>query len=185
PVRFQPVRFQPVRFQKEMLLIVTGALTILSLYLGSQNYRLQQALKAVQATQVASGQTDGAAELVTYSLDKTENTTEAEQNSSVELSVDSDRLTAVLEVEGLPTLPDDRVYALWTVAAADAPATKDAKNAILTAVFTVNEAGNQIEKIVLPGVFRDRTQVQAIAITVEDAASPQDHESSPILIRRL
>ena len=82
-------------------------------------------------------------------------------------------------------MPADRVYALWTVTAADAPATKDDKNAILTAVFTVDEAGDQIEKIVLPGVFRDRSEVQAIAITVEDASAPQAHESSPILIYQL
>ncbi len=172
------------RFPKKILLIATGLLAVLSLYLGSQNYRLQQALRAIEAAQIASEQI-GDAELVTYSLDATENAAENEQDSSVELSVDSDRLSAVLEVSGLPTLPDNQVYALWTVIDPSAPATKDTKNAILTAVFTVDEVGNQIEKIVLPNVFRDRTQVRAIAITVEDATSPQDHDASPILIHRL
>ncbi len=174
------------QFPKKLLLIATGVLAVLSLYLGLQNYRLQQALREIEAQQVAAGeQANGDAELVTYSLDATENATENEQASSVEISVDSDRLTAVLEVRGLPALPDSQVYALWTVIDPSAPATKDTKNAILTAVFTVDEAGDQIEKIVLPSVFRDQTQVQAIAVTVEDAVAPQDHDASPILIYRL
>lgn len=174
----------PARLTSKFLLLATGVLAVLSLYLGSQNYRLRLALREVQLEQAAES-VDSAAELVTYSLDTTENATEDEQTSSVEISIDRDRLEAVLAVSGLPPLPEGQVYCLWTVIPADAPVTKDAKNAVLTAVFTVDETGEQTREIVLPSVYRDRTPVEAIAVTVEDADAPQDHESSPILIRRL
>ncbi|MBE9060716.1 anti-sigma factor domain-containing protein [cf. Phormidesmis sp. LEGE 11477] len=174
-----------VKFQRKILLLVSGVLAALSLYLGSQNYSLRQAVEALQAEKAALEQTENDAELVRYSLDATENATGSEQTSSVEISVNRDRLTAVLDVKGLPVLSEDQVYALWTVIPEDTPATKDAKNAILTAVFKVDEAGNQIEEIVLPSVFREQTQVEAIAVTVESADAPQDHESSPILFRQL
>ncbi|EDX85914.1 hypothetical protein S7335_3617 [Synechococcus sp. PCC 7335] len=174
-----------VKFQRKILLLVSGFLAALSLYLGSQNYSLRQAVETLESEKAALEQTDDAAELVTYSLDTTENATVDEQTSSVEISVNSDRLTADLEARGLPVLSEDQVYALWTVIPEDTPATKDAKNAILTAVFRVDEAGNQIEEIILPAVFRDQTQIEAIAVTVENADQPQAHESSPILFRQL
>lgn len=173
---------------QRLLLIATGVLTALSLYLGVQNNTLRQALRETKLEQAAiesENGLDSATELVTYSLDPTENATENEQTSSVELSTDRDRLEAVLAVRGLPTLPEDQVYALWTVVPADAPITKDAQNAILTAVFTVDQAGNRSQEIVLPAAFRNRTQIAAIAITIEDAEAPEAHESSPILIHRL
>ncbi len=174
---------EAARFQR-VSLIATGLLAALSFYLGWQNYSLRQALRDAEIEQ-ANQPVDSAAELVTYSLDPTENATENEQTSSVELLIDRDRLEAVLTAENLPTLPQNRVYALWTVVPADAPATKDAKNAILTAVFTVDTAGQQRQVISLPSAFRDDIQVEAIAITVEDAEAPEAHESSPILIHRL
>lgn len=175
----------PIQLQRKILLLVSGVLAALSLYLGSQNYSLRQAVETLQDENAALEQTDDNTELVTYSLDATENATEREQTSSVKISVNSDRSTATLEARGLPVLSNDQVYALWTVVPEDTPVTKDAKNAILTAVFTVDEAGNQINEIVLPGVFREQTQVQAIAVTVESADAPQAHKSSPILFREL
>jgi hypothetical protein len=169
---------------QRVLLIATGVLAALSFYLGWQNYSLRQALRNVEL-ELANQPVDSAAELVTYSLDPTENATEDEQISSVELSIDRDRLEAVLTAENLPALPENQVYVLWTVIPADAPATKDAKNAILTTVFTVDAAGQQRREILLPSAFRSDIPVEAIAITVEDAEAPEAHESSPILIHRL
>ena len=173
----------PAVFQR-VLLIATGVLAALSFYLGCQNYSLRQALRVTELEQ-ANQTVDSAAELVTYSLNPTENATENEQTSSVELSIDRDRLEAILTAKNLPTLPENQVYALWTVIPADAPATKDAKNAILTAVFTVDAVGQQRQEVLLPGAFRSDIQVEAIAITVEEAEAPEAHESSPILIHRL
>ena len=174
-----------IKFQRKILLLASGLLAALSLYLGAQNYSLQQAIETLQEEKAALEQTEVDAELVRYSLEVTENATVDEKTSTVEISVNRDRLTAVLEARGLPVLSDDRVYALWTVVPEDLPATKDAKNAILTAVFRVDQAGNQLEEIVLPGVFRDQTQIEAIAVTVESADEPQAHEASPILFRQL
>ncbi|MGP1375253.1 MAG: anti-sigma factor domain-containing protein [Almyronema sp.] len=115
-------------------------------------------------------------------LEPTEATLSA---SSATVLVALDSLQATLTVENLPPLPADQVYVLWTVLVADAAYTTDAKNAILTQVFTVNEAGDLSQPIVVPPAFRDRTLIQAVAITVEAAAAPQRHQSAPILIERL
>ena len=52
-------------------------------------------------------------------------------------------------------------------------------------MFTVDEQGQLSEQIVVPKAFRESNTVKAVAITVEDAAAPQRHESAPILIEQL
>ncbi|MDX2211850.1 MAG: anti-sigma factor [Oculatellaceae cyanobacterium bins.114] len=104
--------------------------------------------------------------------------------ASVLVEVNPDTLQGTLMVENLPPLEPGKVYVLWTVLTPDAPFTTDAKNAILTQVFTV-EAGNQMQPLIFPKAFQDLNWVKAIAITIEDSAEPQRHNSVPILIRQL
>lgn len=161
-----------------------AAAAALLIALGVQNYTLRQTLQTLQTLPVEQPNTE-----VAFSLSPVENA----QPGTVELLVNPDQLEATLKAEGLPPLPDEQVYALWTVVADNVPATTDSKNAILTAVFTVDDAGNQTRQIALPSVFRtDGTAptetgnpVQAIAVTVESAAAPQRHQSSPSWITRL
>ena len=160
-----------------------AAAAALLIALGVQNYTLRQTLQALQSTPVEQPSTE-----VAFSLSPVENA----QPGTVELLVNPDQLEATLKAEGLPPLPAEQVYALWTVVADSAPATTDSKNAILTAVFTVDDAGNQTRQIALPSVFRTDgaptetgNPVQAIAVTVESAAAPQRHQSSPSWITRL
>ncbi|MEO1621344.1 MAG: anti-sigma factor, partial [Cyanobacteria bacterium J06632_3] len=87
--------------------------------------------------------------------------------------------------EGLPTLSPDQVYVLWTVVKPNTPATTDHKDAILTTVFTVDDSGNQTQEIALPSVFEDVNSVKAVAISIESSTAPEEHEASPILIKRL
>jgi len=108
--------------------------------------------------------------------------TRAEVAGAATIAVNSDALEATLTVENLPPLPPGKVYVLWTVLEPNAPFTTDSKNAILTQVFTVNATGQRSEQIALPPVYQTSV-VQAIAITIEDAAAPQRHEASPILIQ--
>ncbi len=111
----------------------------------------------------------------------------ANVNLSPEVIVkaDPETLRGTLVVKNLPPLEPGKVYVLWTVLAPDAPFTTDPKNAILTQVFTVPAAGEQTQPLILPSAFQDPNLVEAFAITVEDAASPQRHQSSPILIQKL
>ncbi|WP_121970600.1 anti-sigma factor [Leptolyngbya sp. BC1307] len=161
-----------------------AAAAVLILALGVQNYTLRQTLQALQASPVEQPSTE-----VAFSLPPVENS----QQGTVELLVNPDQLEATLKAEGLPPLPDEQVYALWTVVADNVSATTDSKNAILTAVFTVDDAGNQTRQIALPSVFRtDGTAptetgnpVKAIAVTIESAAAPQRHQSGPSWIQRL
>lgn len=161
-----------------------AAAAALILALGVQNYTLRQTLQALQVTPVEQPGTEVALSLPPV---------ESGQQGTVELSVSPDQLEATLKAEGLPPLLDEQVYALWTVVADDVPATTDSKDAILTAVFTVDDAGNQTQQVALPSVFRtdgaalteSGNPVKAIAVTVESAAAPQRHQSSPVWIQRL
>ncbi|MBW4518814.1 MAG: anti-sigma factor [Scytolyngbya sp. HA4215-MV1] len=104
---------------------------------------------------------------------------------AVLVKVNPETLRGTLTIEKLPPLESGKVYVLWTVLTADAPFTTDEHNAILTQVFTVKDQGNQAHEIVLPSAFQNPKLVKAMAITIEDAAAPQQHKSSPILIQKL
>lgn len=101
-----------------------------------------------------------------------------------QVTINSENLTGTLVVENLPPLSDDQVYVLWTVLASDAPYTTDEKNAILTKIFTTNKP-EQLQQFPLPSVYQEDQWITAIAITVESASAPQQHQSAPILIKRL
>ncbi len=158
-----------------------AAAALLIVALGVQNYTFRQALQATSVQQPSSE--------TTFSLAPVESS----QKGSVDLTVDPARAEAVLKAEGLAPLPADQVYALWTVVSENAPVTTDPKNAVLTAVFTVDSTGNQTQQIAVPSVFRgdqdaatpDFGLIEAIAVTIESAAAPQQHQSAPILIERL
>lgn len=101
------------------------------------------------------------------------------------IAIDPNRLEATLQVENLPPLPPDKIYALWTVIDPNAPFTADPKNAILTEVFNVDAEGRFSGQIPVPSAFRHESAVQAVAVTIEDADAPQRHVESPILIEKL
>ncbi len=145
--------------------------------LSISNYVLWRSLKLAQS----QPQPPPSSEVLTVSLEPATTDSPAE----VTILLDPANLQATLDAANLPPLPDGQVYVLWTVLEADAPFTTDAKNAILTETFTVDEQGTQSEQILLPPVYRDRRWVKAIAITVEAAEAPQRHDASPILIQAL
>ncbi|MGB3201126.1 MAG: anti-sigma factor, partial [Nodosilinea sp.] len=100
--------------------------------------------------------------------------------------INPDSLAGFLRAENLPPLEPGSVYVLWTVLDPNAPVTVDQKNAILTTVFTVDEQGNVTQPIDLPAVYRhDPSLVRAVAISKEQAAAPQAHQSPPLLIQPL
>lgn len=141
--------------------------------LGISNYRLRQSLQV--QNQVRPSQ------VLTYTL----SAKAANSPASATVTVDRSKLEAVLNVDNLPPLPPEKVYVLWTVLKPGAPFTTDSKNAILTEVFTVDDRGDAAKTIAVPAVYRDRALVAAVAITVEDAVSPQQHEGTPILIAKV
>lgn len=152
--------------------------------LGISNYVLWRSLQATQApVQPPAWRT--------VSLASTElGATGAEAAPTASIMIDSTNLEATLSVDNLPPLPAEQVYVLWTVLQPGAPFTTDAKNAILTEVFTVDAQNyalqsNLVTSIALPQVYREPHWIQAIAVTVEAADAPQRHASSPILIERL
>ncbi|MGF1535588.1 MAG: anti-sigma factor domain-containing protein [Elainellaceae cyanobacterium] len=143
--------------------------------LGISNYLTWRSLQTLQAERRAPA-------FRTVSLTPAED--DAAENSSagaVTVELDPTNLEALLEAE-LPPLPEGQVYVLWTVLQPDAPFTTDDKGAILTHIFTGADEG---ESIPLPPVYRDSRWVKAIAVTVEDATAPQQHNSSPILIEMI
>ncbi len=178
PSHSSPRSFGINRRSKQWILGGLGiAAAMVAAALGLQNYTLRQALQARQSTPTAQSET----EPLTFML-------KAEQDSrsgEVALIVNPSESSAKLVAQGLPPLAEGKVYVLWTVVRDGVPVTTDRKNAILTAVFTVDEAGRQSEQITVPGVYRDRSLLTAIAVTIEDAAAPQAHQSDPILIQRL
>ena len=152
--------------------------------LGWQNYRLQQAMvpKKVDRPSTLSVQDNA----TRYVLEPAATASDAVRDSSVSVLIDSDRLSATLSAEGLPAIPSDRVYALWTVVQSGTIATTDAKNAILTATFTVAELDSAAQiQTPLPRVFQQLDQVEKLAITIELAQAPQKHEADPILLKSL
>lgn len=150
------------------------AAAVLIVALGISNYRLRQTL------QESRTETQRLAAL-TYSLQSTEEANAA----SATVAVNPNNLEAVLEVKNLPPLPPGKVYVLWTVPKQDAPFTTDSKGAILTEVFTVDAEGNVSQSIIVPKIYRSEELVSKVAITVENAASPQRHEGTPVMITGL
>jgi anti-sigma-K factor RskA len=142
--------------------------------LGVNNYRLRQTLQASQT------ETQRLAAL-TFSLKGTQAATAA----SATVAVNPNNLEAVLTVKNLPPLPPGKVYVLWTLLKQDAPFTTDPKGAILTEVFNVDAQGNVTQPIVVPNVYRSEALVSKVAVTVEDATSPQKHQGKPIMITSL
>lgn len=154
--------------------IVASVAALLALALGLDNYRLRQALLNTNP-QTSSGDT------LTYFLKGTK----SDNKASASVMVNPNNLEARLTVQNLSPLPPGKIYALWTVLKPDAPFTTDSKGAILTEVFDVDAQGRVSQTITLPKAFRSRDLISKFAVTVEDAASPQTHKGSPILIANL
>ncbi|MGB3293479.1 MAG: anti-sigma factor [Phormidesmis sp.] len=144
--------------------------------LGVQNYTLRQALEGRESLPTAQSETDQ----LTFAL-----TSDDSETGEVELVINPAQSSGQLEAQGLPPLDEGKVYVLWTVVEENTPVTTDEKNAILTAVFTVDEAGSQSQQITVPSVYRDPSLLKAVAVTIEDADAPQAHQSAPILIEQL
>jgi anti-sigma-K factor RskA len=153
--------------------MITGVAALLALAFGLDNYRLRQALQATQTD-------TGSFAKLTYSLQRTD----AVDNASARVVVNPNNLEAKLTIQDLPPLPEGKVYVLWTVLKPDAPFTTDPKGAILTQVFEVDEQGNASQIIAVPKVYRSQELVAKVAVTIEDAKSPQKHEGTPILIAK-
>ncbi len=186
----------PMGFSRWALRGLSLAAAGLIAMLGIQNYLLRQSLQALQSAPI-----ERPTESLTFDLAPVEGV----QSGKVEVVVDPNQLTAVVTAQDLPPLAADQVYALWTVVAENAPVTADDKDAILTAVFTVDASGDQVKKIAVPAIFQNSQPerlgdgvsldsspspendafVKAIAVTVEDAAAPQRHQASPQWIQLL
>jgi hypothetical protein len=67
----------------------------------------------------------------------------------------------------------------------DVPFTTDSKQAILTEVFQVDSEGTVSKTISVPQVYRSSDVVAKVAVTIEDANSPQAHIGTPIMITKL
>jgi anti-sigma-K factor RskA len=160
------------RFSWSRAMNIAAAALIVALSIN--NYRLWRTLQASQ-TEVQRLAT------LNYSLQATGD----QQQSSAKLAVDPNSLEASLQVSGLPPLPEGKVYVLWTVLEPNSPFTVDPKNAILTQAFEVDAQGNSAQKILMPPVFRSKEFVTKVAVTIEDAKSPQKHEGTPILISKI
>jgi anti-sigma-K factor RskA len=147
---------------------VAAALLIAAL--GINNYRLWQTL---QATQTQLQQTN----TLIYSLQGTKTATQAIGT----MVVNSNKLEGVLNVQNLPTLPPGKIYVVWTVVGKNTPFQTDPKGAILTQVFSVGSQGDAFEKIIVPEVYRSNGLISKVAVTMEDASSPEKH-TGPIVM---
>jgi anti-sigma-K factor RskA len=135
--------------------------------LGIANYRLWQSLETANIIEQTGKR-------LTYLL----NSPDLTQKSTAKLIVNPDRLKATLTVNNLPSLPPDKVYALWTVVGKDVAYTTDEKGAILTAVFQVNESGDFNQEITVPQLYLESKIIDKIAISIEDLSAPQAHQGS-------
>lgn len=158
--------------------VIGGAVAAAVLLLGINNYRLWTALQAQQSPQ--SVQPGDSSEILTYELLGADSA----GSGSAALVVNPSRLVANLTAQNLPPLPAGKTYVLWTVVKPEVPVTKDDKSAILTEIFEVDGQGNSNREIIVPEVYRLKNAVVKVAITVEDAAAPQNHTGSPVLITR-
>lgn len=157
--------------------LIAGAAALIA-GLSISNYWLWRQVQVLQASAVPDST---AKSPLTFSLQPTG---AVATTAAVQVVVDPNTLEAMVTVENLPPLPPGKVYALWTVVDPNAPVTTDDKNAILTEVFTVDSEGRASTQTPVPRAFRDNA-VTAVAITIEDANAPQQHEASPILIQKL
>jgi anti-sigma-K factor RskA len=167
-----PVTLRRPRILWRRVMDVAAAGLILAL--GINNYRLWQTLQTTQATLQQYP-------LLTYRL----NAIQAGSDASAQVVVNPNRLEATLAVENLPPLPPGKVYALWTVLEPNVPFTTDSKQAILTEVFQVDREGTVSKTISVPQVYRSSGVVTKVAVTIEDATSPQAHTGTPIMITKL
>lgn len=150
---------------------IWGAIAIAMIgILGLVNYRLWQSVRTANNQE----QIRATEEQLTYLLQDQE----GERDSRGKLVVEPDQLKATLEVDNLPPLPPDRVYALWTVVGQDVPYTTDTKGAILTAVFQVNQTGAFSQEIAVPQPYLEPKIINKVAITIEDRSAPQAHQGS-------
>lgn len=156
---------------RQVLELVAAGLIIA---LGVNNYQLRQSQQSQQMLQTPVQPQNR----LTYAL----RSTTPDLPASATVAVDSERLKATLTAKSLPPLPPGKVYALWTVLKPGAPFTADPKNAILMNVFQVDAEGNASQSLAVPDVYRSREWIAAVAVTVEDAAAPQKHQSEPILV---
>ncbi len=167
---------------------------ILIAALSLSNYGLWRSLQTLKQQQ--ANQPDAPSQLQTVALQTTADfsqltgTVTDPQSVQAIVQLDPTDLKGTLRIDHLPPLAPGKVYVLWTVLDPEAPFTTDSKGAILTHVFTVETQGKpsqtQSQTLVLPMAFQTAPYwVKAIAITVEDAAAPQRHQTSPILIQKL
>ncbi|MGB7247515.1 MAG: anti-sigma factor [Phormidesmis sp.] len=171
----QPVQPTQLAQSRRWWVALAAVAALLIAGLGINNYSLRRSLYAARSfDQTPDNQTPQplVASLVPV---------ESESSATATVIISPNSLEASLETANLPPLSADQVYVLWTVLKPGAPFTKDAKNAILTQVFTVDQQGAISQEISLPPAYEDRQWIQAIAITAEAAEAPQDHESSPVL----
>lgn len=184
PLNHNKNRYRPAQWITTGLGAVAAGLILL---LGIQNYQLRQTIQTLQADQ-----DQPTTEKLTYSLAPTEDN----QLSELEVTIDTDQLNVAINTAQLPPLEEGQVYALWTVVEDSVAITKDSKNAVLTATFTNSNSTDQtnsVQTIAVPQLFRtdgifplqSPGTVKAIAVTVEDATAPQQHQSSPKWIYKL
>ncbi|NEQ26376.1 MAG: anti-sigma factor [Microcoleus sp. SIO2G3] len=156
------------RFQNGIAIAAAALIVVLA----GNNYRLWRTLQTTQVEPQSAP--------LTYSLQPTSTSSSAAATAT--MSVNPDRLEATIEMQNLPPLQAGQVYVLWTVLSPNAPYTTDAKQAILTEVFQVDDRGNFTQTIAVPEAYRNRDLVAKVAVTIESATAPQKHTGSPILI---
>ncbi|MGG6295776.1 anti-sigma factor [Leptolyngbya sp. AN02str] len=165
-----PLRSRTVQWNRWLGVAAAGLIAVL----GVNNLRLWQTVKVLEERQQQY-------ETLTYSLQSLVNA----QNASVTITVDPNTLQASLAVANLPPPPPGKVYAIWTLPQQGTPFTTDDKGAILTGTFEVDAEGNIDYRILVPPVFRTVDLVDKVAISLEDAEAPQQHQGTPIMITDL
>jgi anti-sigma-K factor RskA len=175
PVAQPALSFSTRSFDWNKAIGVAAAAAIV--ILGINNYRLWSTL---QATQPVPQPSQPELKRLTYVLQGTQS-----KAAAATIIVNPNTLKASLTVQSLPLLPSGKTYVLWTVLKPEAPFTKDSKAAILTKVFQVDDRGNTSQTITVPEVYRSKDLVVNVAVTVEDAAMPQNHVGDPVLIAKL
>ena len=146
---------------------------ILIALLSYSNYRFWKILQAV------NDQNTEQFEIAKRSYTLT--SSDASKKAEATLRVNPITLKATLLAKNLPSLPSEKVYALWTVVGKNAPFTTDEKGAILTAVFEPDDLGNINTEIVLPQPHFTGKEIDKIAITIEERSAPQNHQGSIVI----
>ncbi|MGB3296704.1 MAG: anti-sigma factor [Phormidesmis sp.] len=150
--------------------------------LGLSNYGLWRQIRQ----QVAANPDPSALELPTLNpIVYTLKSTTTAKAAAAKITLYPETLTAQLDISGLPPLPPEQVYVLWTVLEPKAPFTTDDKGAVLATTFEVNAQGNASEAIAVPIAFQQPQTVAALGVTIESANAPQSHTGEPILLAKL